>query len=118
MEEGAAAGLCANARGFNLHAPVDVIENLVFDEEDEDLEVEIGDLVSYAPIDAPSQLIHVRITAQQTDPVQGLVAENTPLGTVLLGATVGETAVLRVPGKSAQSFIIQSTKRGAQETTH
>lgn len=73
--------------------------------------------MSYAPVDAPTQLIHVRITVRQTDPAQGLVAENTPLGAVLLGATVGETVVLRVPGKSAQSFVIQSIKRAAQETT-
>jgi hypothetical protein len=98
-------------------ASADMIEGLVFDDEDEDLEVEIGDLVSYAPADAPAQLIHVRITVRQTDPAQGLVAENTPLGAVLLGATVGETVVLRVPGKSPQSFVIQSIKRAVQEAT-
>jgi len=97
---------------------VDANEDLVFDDEDEDLEVEIGDLVSYAPADTPTQLIHVRLTVRQTDPSQGLVAENTPLGAVLLGATVGETVVLRVPGKSAQSFVIQSIKRATKETAH
>lgn len=88
---------------------------LVFDDEDEDLEVEIGDLVSYASVESPDQVIHVRLTARQTDPARGLVAENTPLGTVLLGATVGETVVLRVPGKAAQSFLIKSIKRAPQE---
>ena len=92
-------------------------ESLVFDDEDDDLEVEIGDLVTYAPAESPTQVIHVRITPRQTDLAQGLVAENTPLGTVLLGATVGETVVLRVPGKAAQGFVIQGIKRAAQEAT-
>ena len=94
-----------------------VPDDFVFDDDDEDLEVEIGDLVTYAPADVPTQLIHARITARQTDAAQGLVAENTPLGTVLLGATVGETVVLRVPGKSTQSFVIQGIKRAAQSAT-
>ena len=92
-------------------------DDFVFDDDDEDLEVEIGDLVTYAPADVPNQLIHARITARQTDAGQGLVAENTPLGTILLGATVGETVVLRVPGKSTQSFVIQGIKRAAQSAT-
>jgi very-short-patch-repair endonuclease len=95
-------------------APEDTAaEDLVFDDEDDDLEVETGDLVTYAPAGALNQLISVRITVRQNDPALGLLAENTPLATVLLGATVGETVVLRVPGKAAQSFVIQSIKRAA-----
>jgi hypothetical protein len=96
----------------------DATRAVVFDDEDDDLEVEIGDLVTYAPAEAPTQVIHVRLTARRTDLTQGLLAENTPLGTVLLGTTVGETVVLRVPGIAAQSFVIQSIKRMAQEATH
>ena len=88
-------------------------EDLVFDDEDDDLEVETGDLVTYAPTGALNQLISVRITVRQTDPALGLLAENTPLATVLLGATVGETVVLRVPGRPAQSFVIQGIRRAA-----
>ena len=86
---------------------------LVFDEDEEDLEIDIGDLVTFASKDALDQELHARITARQTDPAMGLVAHNTPLGEVLMGATVGETVVLRVPGMPPQSFVIKSINREA-----
>lgn len=84
---------------------------LVFDEDEEDLEVDIGDLVTFASKDSLDQELRARITARQTDPAMGLVAQNTPLGEVLMGATVGETVVLRVPGRPPQSFVIKAVKR-------
>lgn len=90
-------------------------EDLVFEDEDDDLEIAIGDLVTYAPSDALESAIRVRLTARQTNPELGLVAASTPLGSVLLGATVGETVVLRVPGKGPQSFVIQGIKRATEE---
>jgi transcription elongation GreA/GreB family factor len=84
---------------------------LVFDEDEEDLEVDIGDLVTFASKESPDQEMQARITARQTDPAMGLVAHNTPLGEVLMGATVGEIVVLRVPGRPPQSFVIKAVKR-------
>jgi hypothetical protein len=91
--------------------------DLVFSDDDDDLEVEIGDLVTYASTDLPNDMIQARLTAHHTDPERGLVAENTPLGQVLLGATVGETIVLRVPGKTAQAFLIHRIKRATSDLT-
>jgi very-short-patch-repair endonuclease len=91
--------------------------DLVLQDEDDDLEVQVGDLVGYAPASVPDQQLQVRLTARQTNFDLGLVAENTPLGSVLLGATVGDTVVLRVPGKAAQSFVIQAIKRATEVTT-
>lgn len=91
-------------------------EDLVFSDEEDELEIEVGDLVTFAPAETPDKALHVRLTARQTNPDLGLVAETTPLGSVLLGATVGETVVLRVPGKAPQSFVIQGIKRSAGET--
>jgi very-short-patch-repair endonuclease len=91
-------------------------EDLVFEDEEDELEIEIGDLVTFAPAEAPERSLRVRLTARQTNPDLGLVAETTPLGSVLLGATVGETVVLRVPGKAPQSFVVQGVKRSAGET--
>ena len=88
----------------------DVTANEVFDDEDE-LSVSVGDLVGYIAAESPDQMLHVRLTARQTDPAMGLVAEATPLGAVLLGASVGDTVVLRVPGKPAQTFVVKSIKR-------
>jgi very-short-patch-repair endonuclease len=90
-------------------------EDLVFEDDDEDLEIAIGDLATYAPSDALEKSIRVRLTARQTNPDHGLVAASTPLGSVLLGATVGETVVLRVPGKGPQSFVIEAIKRAPKE---
>ena len=84
------------------------------DEADE-LEVEIGDLVTYAPASALDQPVRVRLTPRLTNPNLGLVAETTPLGSVLLGATVGDTVVLRVPGMAPQLFVIQAIRRSAEE---
>jgi hypothetical protein len=90
--------------------PGDRPEDLVFVDDDE-LEVEIGDLVTYAPASALDQPVRVRLTPRQTNPDLGLVAESTPLGAVLLGAAVGDTVVLRLPGKPPQPFVIQGIKR-------
>ena len=94
----------------------DVAGDLVFEDEDDDLEIGIGDLVTYAPSDALESAMRVRLTARNTNPDLGLVAASTPLGSVLLGTTVGETVVLRVPGKGPQSFVIQAIKRASEET--
>lgn len=91
-------------------------EDLVFEDDEDELEIAVGDLVTYAPADSPEKPIRVRLTARQTNPELGLIAESTPLGSVLLGATVGETVVLRVPGKAPQSFVIQGIKRPTEET--
>jgi len=78
---------------------------------DEELTVDVGDLVSYAPVDNLEDVIQVRITLKQTDFAAGMVSEATPLGEALMGATQGETVVLRVPGKPPQVFKVKSIKR-------
>jgi transcription elongation GreA/GreB family factor len=92
-------------------------EERVFTDDTDELEVEIGDLVTYAPSSALDQPVRVRLTPRQTNPSLGLVAESTPLGSVLLGAAVGDTVVLRVPGKAPQPFVIQAIKRSAEGDT-
>lgn len=88
-----------------------VNEELVFDEDEEDLEVQVGDLVTYAPVGEPDSPLQVRLTMRQTDPKSGLIAETTPLGSILIGANAGELVVLRVPGQAPQAFVIQSIRR-------
>lgn len=91
-------------------------DNLVFDDAESDLEVDIGDLVSYVSVDAPSNVIAVRLTARQSNLELGFVAANTPLGEALIGSTIGETVVLRVPGKPAQQFEIRSIRRDSSSS--
>ncbi|MBP5987991.1 MAG: DUF4011 domain-containing protein [Azonexus sp.] len=91
----------------------------ILDEEDEELEVEVGDLVTYYPAnDASADPITVRITQSHNDFAQGLVASHTPLAQALMGGIVGDTVVLRVPGQSAKQFTIKAIKRAHAETAH
>lgn len=88
---------------------------LVFEDEEVDLEIEAGDLVTFSSAHDAEQVLQVRITSRQTDLANGLVAENTPFGAALMGAVVGDTVVLRVLGKPPQSFVIHNIKRAKQE---
>jgi hypothetical protein len=84
----------------------------ILNEDEEDLEVEVGDMVTYcAANSSTADPITVRITQTHNDFDQGLVSLHTPLGQVLLGATLGETVVLRVPGHPARQFTIKGIKR-------
>jgi len=108
--------------GSNVSAKLDENEeerpeDLVFGDEEDELEVEVGDLITYAPADALDKPVRVRLTPLKTNIDLGLLAESTPLGSVLLGATVGDTVVLRVPGKAPQSFVIQGIKRATEQPT-
>jgi transcription elongation GreA/GreB family factor len=82
-----------------------------FDAGEVDLEVAVGDIVTYSPSDSPDNKLTVKITQHQTDPSQGLVARHTPLSQTLLGATVGETVVLRVPAMPTQALLVHEISR-------
>ena len=60
----------------------------------------IGGPVTYASASALDHPMRARRTPRLTDTNFGLVGESTPLGAVLLGAAVGDTVVLCVPGKA------------------
>jgi len=115
--EDAAPSPTSLANPASLTFGEDEAENLVFEDEDEALEIEVGDLVTYASAEEPEKSLRVRLTERQTNSEMGLVSESTPLGSVLLGATVGETVVLRVPGRGPQTFVIQGIKRASEAAT-
>jgi very-short-patch-repair endonuclease len=92
------------------------VDNLVFEDAEGDLEVDVGDLVSYVSVDAPNNIIAVRLTARQSNLELGFVAVNTPLGEALIGSTIGEIVVLRVPGKTSQQFEIRSIRRDSSSS--
>jgi len=101
---------------ISVATPALTAETLILEDDKEDLEIEVGDLVTYAPATSPAEVRQIQLTAKQTNLELGLVAESTPLGQVLLGATVGDTVVLRVPGKDPQPFVVQRVKRAAAST--
>ena len=110
---------CARAEPRPSQASLDLAKTTVIVEEDgdEDLEVEVGDLVTYAPMGTPDQDVSVRLTSNRTAIDHGLIAETTPLAQTLLGAVVGDEVVLRVPGKPAQSFIVKKIVRSHEDAT-
>lgn len=95
---------------FSIDEEAAAVEQL--DDEDEALEIEVGDIVSYRPVDGTdADILTVRITANTTDVDRGLLASHEPLAQALLMATVGETVVLRVPARPPRQFVITAVKR-------
>jgi transcription elongation GreA/GreB family factor/very-short-patch-repair endonuclease len=96
-------------------AATDVAASPLLVEEDRGVEIGVGDVVIYVDqtTDAHAELT-LRITQKITDFERGLVARHMPLAQALLGASPGETVVLRGPGKIPRSLQIRSvTKSGA-----
>lgn len=85
--------------------------------DDDDLEVEVGDTVTYASAENPENEKAVCITTCRTDLEQGFLAANTPLAQVLLGAVVRDEVVLRVPDRPTRRFIIKKVVRAMAEAT-
>ena len=94
-------------QSLELATATEVLEST----DDEDLEIEVGDLVSYAPLGAPDKAMTVRIISGRSDPTQGLISEATPLAQALMAATVGDEVVLRVPSIPAQTFVVTKIMR-------
>jgi transcription elongation GreA/GreB family factor len=107
------------AEARSSQASLHLAQTTVIVEEDgaDDLEVEVGDLVTYAPVSTPDQEVSVRLTSGRTAIEHGLIAEATPLAQTLLGAVVGDEVVLRVPGKPMQSFIVKKIVRSHEDAT-
>ena len=82
---------------------------------DNEMEVRVGDVVAYIDPLQGQEPRQVRITKRVTDPMQGLIAEATPLAQVLLGAVVGDEVALNVPGMPKRSLRIVSIKRGEDQ---
>nr|WP_294866569.1 DUF4011 domain-containing protein [uncultured Pseudogulbenkiania sp.] len=85
----------------------------LLDEDGDDLEIEVGDFVTYALAGNSSEPMTVQITNARSDFENGLVASHTPLAQALLGAVVGDSVVLRVLGQPAKTYIIKAIKRPA-----
>jgi transcription elongation GreA/GreB family factor/very-short-patch-repair endonuclease len=88
---------------------------LIDEEQEQNLEAEVGDLVTYVPTKAPEQHVSVRLTKSRTDIANGFLAETAPLAQALLGAVVGDEVVLRVLGVPPQSFIVTRIVRAQED---
>lgn len=68
-------------------------------EASEDLFVEVGDRVTYCPLDAPDDRHSVLIVDSTSNAKMGIVNEQTPLARALLGLSPGDVGVLEIPGQ-------------------
>ena len=80
--------------------------------DDDDLEVAVGDVVRYADLDKPLDILTVQITNGKDDFENGIVNESRPLAQVLLGAVVGDEVTLHLPAAKARVFQIVEIKKG------
>jgi transcription elongation GreA/GreB family factor/very-short-patch-repair endonuclease len=88
----------------------DVSNVLIAD--DDDLEIAVGDVVRYADLDKPLDILTVQITNGKDDFENGVVNESRPLAQVLLGAVVGDEVTLHLPAAKARVFQIVEIKKG------
>jgi len=119
IEEGQGAGQPA-ARG---NQEVDPVENAtqaemdrqaissVLIETEDDLEIEVGDVIRYADLTKPSDVLTVQITHGKDDFANGIVNESRPLAQALLGAVVGDEVVLHLTGSASKTFQVIEIKR-------
>jgi very-short-patch-repair endonuclease len=91
------------------------LSEIVLETADDEIEVRVGDLVTYFNIESPDAHLSVKITSMLTNVNQGLIGEGTPLAQVLLGSTAGDEVVLRVPGKAPATLRVHEIYRKETE---
>ncbi len=82
---------------------------------DDDIEIEVGDLVTYVDVLKPEDVLSVRITNHPSDLPNGLISESTPLAQALLGALTGDEVPLHLPGASRRLFRIMRIYKPASD---
>lgn len=107
----------ASAEASPSQASLDLAEStiLIDEEQEQYVEAEVGDLVTYAATMTPDQLVSVRLTKTRTDIANGFLAETAPLAQALMGAVIGDEVVLRVPGMPAQTFTVKKIVRARED---
>jgi very-short-patch-repair endonuclease len=87
------------------------VVNEVLLETGDDQEVRVGDLVKYADVENPSDVLSVYVTSGPSDIASGLISATTPLAQALLGAVVGDEVPLHLPGARPRAFRIITISR-------
>jgi hypothetical protein len=113
VEEGAAATERGPATSVKAPASDRQLVMDVLLRTEDDIEVEVGDLVRYADVAKPADILTVRITHKPSDLTNGFISEATPLAQALLGAVVGDEVPLYIPSAPQRRFrIIGITRSG------
>jgi transcription elongation GreA/GreB family factor len=77
----------------------------------DDLFVEVGDRVTYCPVDEPADRHSILIVDSESNPRRGLVNENAPLAQVLLGLSPGDEGELDIAGQRTRKFRVIKVQR-------
>jgi transcription elongation GreA/GreB family factor len=77
----------------------------------EDLFVEVGDLVTYCPMDDPNDRHSVHIVDSESNAKMRIVNERTPLAQALLGLSPGDVGDLEIPGQKTRQLRILKIQR-------
>jgi hypothetical protein len=80
-------------------------------ETEDGLEVGVGDVIRYADIAAPSEVLTVQITIGKQDFARRIINESHPLAQALLGAVVGDEVTPHHAGSASKTYkVIEITK--------
>ncbi|MDY0013253.1 MAG: GreA/GreB family elongation factor [Rhodocyclaceae bacterium] len=77
----------------------------------EDLFVEVGDRVTYCPVDDPADRHSILIVDSESNVKMGLVNENAPLAQALLGLAPGDEGLLDIPVQRARRIRVIKVQR-------
>jgi len=77
----------------------------------DDVFVEVGDRVTYCPVDDPADRHSILIVDSESNVKMGLVNESTALAQALLGLSPGDEGVLEVPGGRARVLRVIKVQR-------
>jgi transcription elongation GreA/GreB family factor/very-short-patch-repair endonuclease/tetratricopeptide (TPR) repeat protein len=76
-----------------------------------DLFVEVGDRVTYCPVDDPADRHSILIVDSESNVKMGLVNENAPLAQALLGLAPGDEGVLNIVGHRSRRICVIKIQR-------
>ncbi len=76
-----------------------------------DLFVEVGDRVTYCPLDAPNDRHSMLIVDSASNPKMGIINEETPLAQALLGLSPGDVGILEIPGQKPRQLRVLKIQR-------
>jgi transcription elongation GreA/GreB family factor len=77
----------------------------------EDLFVEVGDRVTYCPVDAPNDRHAVLIVDSQSNAKRGVINEETPVARALLGLSPGDVGELEIGGRKNRQLRVLKVQR-------
>lgn len=80
----------------------------------EDLFVEVGDRVTYCPVEDPNDRHSALIVDSPSNARMGIVNEQTPLAQALLGLSPGDVGELEVPGQTGKQLRVLKVQRQAE----